>query len=55
MTFETLFLRGLFGACALVCALTLLAMITAKPVSSSAASNHAIAASVIADNSHAAG
>lgn len=31
MTFETLVLRGLFGACILVCGLTLAAMVTAKP------------------------
>lgn len=43
MKFETLFLRGLFGACVLVCGLTLLAMVTATPASSLATAGHAIA------------
>jgi hypothetical protein len=32
MTFETMMLRSLFGACVLVCGLALAAMVTAKPV-----------------------
>jgi hypothetical protein len=44
MKFETLFLRGLFGTCVLVCGLMLLAMVSAKPVSATATSSHAIAA-----------
>lgn len=31
MKFETLILRGLFGACVLVCGLILAAMVTSKP------------------------
>lgn len=46
MTFETLFLRGLFGTCVLICGLMLLAMVSAKPVS--ATSGHAIAATASA-------
>ena len=44
MTFETLFLRGLFGACVLMCGLTLLAMVMAKPASTVPAAGHAVAA-----------
>ena len=43
MNFETLLLRGLFGTCALVCGLTLLAMVTATPASALATPGHAIA------------
>jgi hypothetical protein len=32
MTFETMVLRSLFGACVLVCGLALAAMVTAKAV-----------------------
>jgi hypothetical protein len=32
MTFETMMLRSLFGACVLVCGLTLASMVTAKAV-----------------------
>ena len=44
MKFETLFLRSLFGACVMVCGLTLLAMVTATPASSLTTTGHAIAA-----------
>lgn len=50
MNFETFFLRGLFGACALLCGLTLMAMVTAKPVPSAAQSSHAVA--VIGASAH---
>lgn len=53
MKFETLFLRGLFGACVLVCGLTLLAMVTAKPASYVAPTGHAIAATSSATALHA--
>lgn len=43
MKFETLLLRGLFGACVLVCGLTLLAMASAKPASNVVTSGHSIA------------
>jgi hypothetical protein len=32
MTFETMMLRSLFGACVLICGLALAAMVTARPV-----------------------
>jgi hypothetical protein len=32
MTFETMMLRSLFGACVLVCGLVLAAIVTAKPL-----------------------
>jgi hypothetical protein len=32
MTFETMMLRSLFGACVLVCGLILAAIVTAKPL-----------------------
>ena len=44
MKFETLFLRGLFGACVLACGLTLLAMVMAKPASAVPAAGHTVAA-----------
>lgn len=52
MKFETLFLRGLFGACVLACALMLLAMVTAKPVSSVPA-GHAVAVTTSVTATHA--
>jgi hypothetical protein len=39
MTFETLMLRSLFGACVLVCGLALASMVSAKPVSTQLAGN----------------
>lgn len=53
MKFETLFLRGLFGTCVLVCGLILLAMVSAKPASAVATSGHAIAAAANATVVHA--
>ncbi|MFC3652737.1 hypothetical protein ACFONN_14360 [Dyella humi] len=53
MKFETLFLRGLFGACVLVCGLTLLAMVTAKPASYVVTTGHTIAATSSATAVHA--
>ena len=53
MKFETLFLRGLFGACVLVCGLTLLAMVTAKPASAVSATSHTVAAVSANTTSHA--
>lgn len=44
MKFETLFLRGLFGACVLACGLTLLAMVMAKPASAVQVAGHTVAA-----------
>ncbi|GFZ86665.1 hypothetical protein [Dyella caseinilytica] len=32
MNFETMMLRGLFGACVLVCGLALASIVSAKPV-----------------------
>ncbi|WP_233840608.1 hypothetical protein [Dyella sp. 2HG41-7] len=53
MKFETLFLRGLFGVCALLCGLTLIAMITAKPVPNATTSGHAVAAISASANANA--
>jgi hypothetical protein len=47
MNIETLLLRGLFGACALLCGLTLAAMLVATPVASRAATGHAMAAATV--------
>lgn len=43
MQVETMLLRGLFGACALICGLTLAVMVTTTPASSAPA-GHAVAA-----------
>jgi hypothetical protein len=47
MTFETLMLRNLFGACVLVCGLALASMLSAKPVPTQLA-NHAPAVTAVA-------
>jgi len=52
MKFETLFLRGLFGACVLACGLTLLAMVMAKPASPVPVAGHAVAAIVSSAAGH---
>ena len=44
MTFESMMLRSLFGACVLVCGLALAAMVTAKPVPVQLASHSATSA-----------
>ena len=53
MKFETLFLRGLFGACVLACGLTLLAMVMAKPASAVPAAGHTVAAVATSATGHA--
>ncbi|WP_157510967.1 hypothetical protein [Frateuria sp. Soil773] len=46
MKFETLMLQSFFGACLLVCLLTLGSMLAAHPAASSLAASHAPAAVV---------
>jgi hypothetical protein len=41
MKFETVILNSLFTACLLICVLTLGAMVTAKPIATHVAVNHA--------------
>lgn len=53
MKFETYFLRGLFGVCVLVCGLTLLAMVTAKPASTLSATGHSVVAVTGSTTGHA--
>jgi hypothetical protein len=53
MKFETLFLRGLFGACVLACGLTLLAMVMAKPASAVPSAGHTVAAVAASATGHA--
>ncbi|WP_158545005.1 hypothetical protein [Dyella monticola] len=54
MKFENLFLRGLFGACVLICGWTLAAMVTASPASSATVTaSHTIAATANGAPAHA--
>jgi len=53
MKFETYFLRGLFGVCVLVCGLTLLAMVTAKPASTLPVTAHSVVAVTVSTTAHA--
>jgi hypothetical protein len=58
MTFETMMLRGLFGACVLVCGLLLVEMVGIKPAPAQWAGEGASAAavaSVVATSTHPAG
>ncbi|GLQ99981.1 hypothetical protein GCM10007863_44010 [Dyella mobilis] len=48
MTFETMMLRSLFGACVLVCGLLLAAIISARPVPAHWAGDGVVNAAAIA-------
>lgn len=48
MTFETMMLRSLFGACVLVCGLLLAAIVTARPLPVQLAGQHISSAQVAA-------